>query len=118
MASTVLAVMAATWGVVMAVSPLLQIRRIVRLGSSRDVSIGYLAVLVIGSACGSPTASRSPTRRSSCRTLWPCRSGLRRSWLPGAIAAVHASVRVRERVSASNRDRQHGRHYLADALHR
>lgn len=48
MTSTVLAVMAATWGVVMAVSPLLQIRKIVRLGSSRDVSIGYLAVLVIG----------------------------------------------------------------------
>jgi MtN3 and saliva related transmembrane protein len=46
--STVLAVMAATWGVVMAVSPLLQIRKIIRRGSSRDVSIGYLAVLVIG----------------------------------------------------------------------
>jgi uncharacterized protein with PQ loop repeat len=32
----------------MGVSPLLQIRRIVRLGSSEDVSIGYLAVLVVG----------------------------------------------------------------------
>jgi MtN3 and saliva related transmembrane protein len=46
--STVLGVAAGTWGVVMAVSPLLQIRRIVRLQSSEDVSIGYLAVLVVG----------------------------------------------------------------------
>jgi MtN3 and saliva related transmembrane protein len=48
MSSTVFALLAASWGIVMAVSPLLQIRKIIRLGSSRDVSIGYLAVLVIG----------------------------------------------------------------------
>jgi len=40
----VLAVCAATWGVVMAVAPLLQLRR----RSAADVSIGYLALLLPG----------------------------------------------------------------------
>ena len=48
MNDTSLGIVAATWGVIMALSPLLQIRRIVRLRSSRDVSIGYLVVIVIG----------------------------------------------------------------------
>jgi MtN3 and saliva related transmembrane protein len=43
-----LAAMAASWGVLMAVSPLLQIRRILVRRSSADVSIGYLVVLQIG----------------------------------------------------------------------
>ena len=43
-----LAAMAASWGVLMAVSPLLQIRRILQRRSSADVSIGYLVVLQIG----------------------------------------------------------------------
>jgi MtN3 and saliva related transmembrane protein len=45
---TVLGVMAGSWGVIMALSPLMQIRRMVHLRSSRDVSIGYLLVVVIG----------------------------------------------------------------------
>jgi uncharacterized protein with PQ loop repeat len=45
---TGLAVAAATWGVLMGVSPVLQIRRMLRQRSSRDVSIGYFAVLLIG----------------------------------------------------------------------
>jgi uncharacterized protein with PQ loop repeat len=45
---TVLGAAAATWGVVMGLSPLLQIRRIVRTRSSRDVSVGYFAVLLFG----------------------------------------------------------------------
>ena len=44
--SDTLAVMAATWGVVMALSPALQIRRILQRQSSDDVSIGYLGVLL------------------------------------------------------------------------
>lgn len=48
MNETALGVVAATWGVVMALSPVLQIRRILRLRSSRDVSVGYLAVIVFG----------------------------------------------------------------------
>lgn len=43
-----LAVLAAAWGVLMAISPALQIRRIVQRGSSDDVSIGYLGVLLVG----------------------------------------------------------------------
>lgn len=46
--STVLAIGAATWGVVMALSPLLQVRKMVRRGSSRDVSISYFWVLIVG----------------------------------------------------------------------
>jgi MtN3 and saliva related transmembrane protein len=48
MVVTGLAVVAAAWGVLMGVSPVLQIRRMLRLRSSRDVSIGYIAVLLVG----------------------------------------------------------------------
>jgi MtN3 and saliva related transmembrane protein len=43
-----LAVAAATWGVAMAVSPLLQIRAIRAHQSSRGVSVGYQQVLLVG----------------------------------------------------------------------
>jgi MtN3 and saliva related transmembrane protein len=43
-----LAITAATFGVLMAVSPLLQIRRMLQTRSSPDVSLGYLWVLEIG----------------------------------------------------------------------
>lgn len=43
-----LGVLAASWGVLMAISPLLQIRRILHRRSSADVSITYLSVLQIG----------------------------------------------------------------------
>jgi len=39
---------AATYGVLMAISPLLQIRRMLQTRSSADVSIGYLAVIEVG----------------------------------------------------------------------
>lgn len=39
---------AATWGVLMALSPLLQMRRMLERRSSADVSIAYLGVLQIG----------------------------------------------------------------------
>jgi MtN3 and saliva related transmembrane protein len=44
----VLGVLAASWGVMMAISPVLQIRRILERRSSADISIGYLAVLQVG----------------------------------------------------------------------
>jgi MtN3 and saliva related transmembrane protein len=50
MLATALAVCAAAWGLVMALSPLLQIRRMVRQQSSRDISIGYWCVLLGGFA--------------------------------------------------------------------
>ena len=46
--TTLLAVCAASWGVLMALSPILQIRRMVQHQSSNDVSIGYFAVLIVG----------------------------------------------------------------------
>jgi MtN3 and saliva related transmembrane protein len=45
-----LGAVAATWGVFMALSPLLQIRRMLERRSSADVSIAYLSVLEIGFA--------------------------------------------------------------------
>ena len=44
----ILALAATTWGVAMAVSPLLQVRRMRATGSSADLSIGYLSVLQVG----------------------------------------------------------------------
>jgi MtN3 and saliva related transmembrane protein len=43
-----LAILAAGWGVLMALSPILQIRRILERRSSADVSISYLLVLEVG----------------------------------------------------------------------
>lgn len=48
MLETTLAVGAAGWGVLMALSPALQIRRILERRSSEDVSIGYFGVLIVG----------------------------------------------------------------------
>ena len=48
MFETVLAGAAATWGVLMALSPALQIHKMIRYRSSRDVSIGYFCVLLVG----------------------------------------------------------------------
>jgi uncharacterized protein with PQ loop repeat len=46
---TVLAVAASSFGVVMGAGPSLQIRRMLREQSSRDVSIGYFAIIAFGS---------------------------------------------------------------------
>lgn len=46
--STAFAYTAASWGIVMALSPILQIRTIRISQSSRGVSVGYLAVLFVG----------------------------------------------------------------------
>ena len=43
-----LAVGATLAGLIMAVAPTLQIRRMLRTGSSRDVSLGYLSLLCLG----------------------------------------------------------------------
>ena len=48
MVVTGLAVAAAAWGVLMGLSPMLQIRQMLRRRSSRDVSISYFGVLMIG----------------------------------------------------------------------
>lgn len=46
--SDTLAVVAASWGVLMAISPLLQIRRMIQRHSSSDLSLSYIGVLLIG----------------------------------------------------------------------
>jgi len=46
--TTLLAVAAATWGIAMALAPLLQIRAIRAHGSSGGVSVGYQQVLLVG----------------------------------------------------------------------
>ena len=43
-----LAALAAGWGVLMALAPLLQMRRVLERRSSADISISYLAVLQVG----------------------------------------------------------------------
>lgn len=45
---TVLGVAAAVWGLVMALAPALQIRRMWRRQSSEDVSVGFFALLLPG----------------------------------------------------------------------
>ncbi len=47
---TALATSAAAWGILMAISPALQIRKMVRHRSSREVSIAYFWVLLVGFA--------------------------------------------------------------------
>lgn len=46
--TTTLAILASGWGVVMGIAPLLQIRRILASRSSRDVSLGFLGVYLVG----------------------------------------------------------------------
>lgn len=46
--TTVLAFCAATWSLVRALAPLLQLRRMLRRRSSADVSVGYLVLLLLG----------------------------------------------------------------------
>jgi MtN3 and saliva related transmembrane protein len=48
--TTVLGISAASWAMLMAISPLLQVRQIRRRRSSAGVSLGYFAVLLVGFA--------------------------------------------------------------------
>jgi uncharacterized protein with PQ loop repeat len=50
MPETELGLAAASWAILMAISPGLQIRKILRHRSSREVSIGYFWILVVGFA--------------------------------------------------------------------
>jgi MtN3 and saliva related transmembrane protein len=48
MAQTILAAAASSWAVLMGIAPVLQIRRMLREQSSREVSAGYFTILLIG----------------------------------------------------------------------
>jgi MtN3 and saliva related transmembrane protein len=62
MAQDILAVAASSWAVLMGIAPLLQIRRMLRAQSSREISIGYFTILLIGFLLwiGYGAASKSP----------------------------------------------------------
>jgi MtN3 and saliva related transmembrane protein len=47
---TTLGIAAAGWGLIMAIAPVLQIRRMIARGSAEDVSLGYYGVLLPGFA--------------------------------------------------------------------
>ena len=47
---TLFAVAASSWGIAMALAPVLQIRHMLALRSSAGISIGYLTVLLVGFA--------------------------------------------------------------------
>jgi uncharacterized protein with PQ loop repeat len=46
--ASILGIVAATWGVVMALAPLMQIRRMIARRSSADLSLGYFGILLPG----------------------------------------------------------------------
>lgn len=48
MAPTVLAAAASSWAVLMGLAPLLRIRRMLRERSSRELSVDYFTILLIG----------------------------------------------------------------------
>ena len=48
MVVSLLAAAASAWGVLMGLSPVLQIRRMLRARSSREVSLGYFSILLAG----------------------------------------------------------------------
>ncbi|MBB2946753.1 uncharacterized protein with PQ loop repeat [Actinoplanes lutulentus] len=48
--ASILGIAAGLWGVVMAIAPVLQIRRMIVRRSSADLSLGYFAVLLPGFA--------------------------------------------------------------------
>ena len=50
MAQAVLEVAASSWAVLMGIAPVLQIRRMLRQRSSRDVSVAYFTILLAGFA--------------------------------------------------------------------
>ena len=50
MLETALGVAAAFWGILMAISPALQIRKMLQHRSSREVSVAYFWVLLVGFA--------------------------------------------------------------------
>jgi hypothetical protein len=58
MAQTILATAASSWAVLMGIAPVLQIRRMLRARSSREVSITYFAVLLAPRAMSFVGAAR------------------------------------------------------------
>lgn len=83
------------WGVAMAVSPAMQIRTMLATGESKDVSIGYFSVLVVGfllwTAYGVSIDSR---------VLWTCNIVA----TVFGIATIVIALRLRRRAPQRPRD--------------
>jgi hypothetical protein len=102
MLDTALAVCAAAWGLVMALSPLLQIRRMACQQSSRDISIGYWCVLLVGFALwvayGGGRCQPGPDRPERCRLLRRMPDHRRGGAIPAPLArAFWSSLRTGQR---------------------
>jgi uncharacterized protein with PQ loop repeat len=79
MAVTILGIAAGAWGLLMAVSPMLQMRQMWRRRSSEDVSIGYFGILLPGFA------------------LWVAYGSVRSDWpliIPNLVALVVGGTTV------------------------
>ncbi len=74
MVSPQLAIAASSWGVLMGIAPVLQIRRMLREQSARDVSLSYFTVLLIGFLLWIGYGSRHETWLWPSRTRSPCSS--------------------------------------------
>jgi MtN3 and saliva related transmembrane protein len=101
----VLAVAASSWGVLMGIAPLLQIRRMLRERSSRDVSLGYFMILLAGFllwiSYGIAAGNLVLVIPNSVALLV-------------GVALVMVVLRLRRR-SAGNRSPQPGRYHRGDA---
>jgi MtN3 and saliva related transmembrane protein len=89
-----LGIAAATWGVVMAVAPVLQIRRMVIRRSSADLSLGYFGVLLPGFM------------------LWIGHGWVRGDWalvVPNTVALIVAAVTITIGLLLRRRPAQGGR---------
>ncbi|MCW2961590.1 MAG: hypothetical protein JWM90_1977 [Thermoleophilia bacterium] len=80
------------WGIVMAVSPAMQIRTMLRTGESKDVSVGYFLILIVGfglwTAYGISIA---------VPVLWVCNTVA----TVFGVATVIVALRLRRRIDAS-----------------
>jgi uncharacterized protein with PQ loop repeat len=88
--ASILGFTAAAWGVIMALAPLLQVRRIIVRRSSADLSLGYFGVLLPGFA------------------LWLGYGLTRGDWpliVPNAIALLVGGATVVAGVAMRRRDR-------------
>jgi MtN3 and saliva related transmembrane protein len=77
------------WGIAMAVSPAMQIRTMLRTGESKDVSIGYFLVLIVGFMLWVAYGLVEDVR-----ILWICNSVA----TVFGIATVVVALRLRRRV--------------------
>jgi len=90
MVVSVLAAAASAWGVLMGLSPVLQIRRMLRERSSREVSLAYFAILLAGFLLWISYGIAAGNMWLVVRTASPCWSGSR--WSSSRCACAAPSI--------------------------